>query len=145
LAYNQHSMKLFLFLSAFVIFGFLLPTKVYAQPVPPAAAAPCNNTGESGLKLTDCYKLNETQSVGSVFNEPAVLINLAVRIIFLLSGIILFVMIIYAGFLTISGGTKGQEQARQVVTSAVIGLIIVFSAYWIMQIIKLVTGTDIGF
>lgn len=110
-----------------------------------SSSTPCDNTGKTGLDLLSCYKLNATQSVGSVYKTPAVFVNLIVKIIFIISGIILFFMIIYSGFLFISGSTKGTEEAAKVMTNAVVGLIIVFSAFWIMQIIKLVTGADIGF
>jgi hypothetical protein len=111
----------------------------------PTSSSPCSHSDESGLDLFACFKLNASQSVASVYSNPAVFINLIVRIIFIASGIILFLMIIYSGFLFVSGSSKGMEEAQKVMTSAVVGFIIVFSAFWIMQIIKLVTGADIGF
>lgn len=115
------------------------------KPAPVGPSTPCDNSGKSGLNLIQCFKLNATQSVGDVYTQPAVLVNLVVKIIFIVSGIILFFMVIYSGFLFITGGTKGMEEAQKVMLSAVTGLIIVFCAFWIVQIIKLVTGADIGF
>lgn len=121
---------------------------IVAQPIPPAGATPCNDPGKSALDLASCYALNPFKgtTVADVFGStPSSLINLTVKVIFISSGIVLFFMLIYSGFLFISEGTKGQEQAQKVLTSATTGFVIVFSAYWIMQIIKLITGADIGF
>lgn len=105
----------------------------------------CTDSGSGGLNLIGCYKLNQYKTVASAYSSPAVLINLLVKVLFILAGIIVFFMIIYSGFLFISGGVKGQEKARDVIIAAVGGLLVMFSAYWILQIIKIVTGADIGF
>ncbi len=105
----------------------------------------CNNIGGQSLDLAGCYKLNSSETVANVFNSPAVMINLLVKVGFIFAGIICFILLIYSGYLFIFGGVKGQEQAGGVFSSMLIGLIIMFSAYWILQIIKIVTGADIGF
>lgn len=114
---------------------------------PTQPGGPCA-PGTAGVDLTNCYLLNSSTgaTVAGVFgSKPSSIVNLLVKVIFIASGIALFFMIIYSGFLFISGGTKGQEQAKNVMTSAIAGMIIVFSAYWIMQIIRIITGADIGF
>jgi RsiW-degrading membrane proteinase PrsW (M82 family) len=109
----------------------------------PKAYAACD-TSKDGLKLTDCLILNDKgQTVANVYKDPAFLINLVVRNLFIIAGIIIFFMIIYAGFLFVSEDKKGPDRAREVVTSAIVGFIIMFAAYWILQIIKLVTGADL--
>jgi len=131
----------------FAMFFFLVPmllptqTNVHAQ----TPSQPCDFSGAGGLNLSDCYKLNQNQTVASVYGTPSVIINIFVRVVFILAGIIIFFLLIYAGYLEIVGGVKGQEQAMGVFSTAVIGLIVMFSAYWILQIIQLVTGAKIGF
>jgi hypothetical protein len=112
----------------------------------PKVYAACD-PGKDGLKLTDCFYLNPTSktTVGAVYNTPTVLINLIVRNLFVVAGIILFFLIIYSGYQFISGGVKGQEQAKTTMTTAIGGFIVMFAAYWILQIIKVVTGADILF
>lgn len=112
----------------------------------PKAYAACD-PGKDGLKLTDCFYLNPSTktTVGSVYGTPTVLINLIVRNLFVLAGIILFLMIIYSGYQFISGGAKGHEQAKNTMTTAISGFIVMFAAYWILQIVKVVTGADILF
>jgi len=70
-------------------------------------------------------------------------VNLIVRNIFVIAGILLFFLIIYAGFLFITGNVKGKEKAKEVLEAALIGFLVMFGAFWILQIIKVVTGTDI--
>jgi len=72
-------------------------------------------------------------------------VNLVVRNIFIVAGLILFMLIIYSGFIFISGGEKEVTKAKDILTTAIIGLLIMFAAYWIVQIIKIVTGADILF
>lgn len=61
----------------------------------------------------------------------------------LLGGVIFFVLVIVAGFsyLQNSGSEDAHalEKWRQILTYGVIGLIIIFGAYWVLQIINFVT------
>jgi hypothetical protein len=134
--------RIWIWLSSMVLASVLLVSlivpKAFAQT--PAGCDP----GASGLDLSKCYKLNETKTVADVYKDPAFLVNLIVRNIFLLAGIILFFMIMYAGFLFITGSVKGKDQASKIMESAILGFVIMFAAFWIVQIVKIVTGTPIG-
>jgi hypothetical protein len=130
------------FLAIFVSFFLGLVTVL----PPKVAAADCTpGDGQTGVSLTDCFLLNPNEKVADVYSNPSVLINLLLNNIFIIGGFILFVMIMYSGFLYISGSTKGQEQAAKVLTTAVVGFIVMFSAFWILQIIQVVTGADLRF
>lgn len=63
--------------------------------------------------------------------------------ILLLSSIIFFILVIIAGLgVVMSAGSSDpqtQEKARSFLTYAVIGLIIIFSSYWILQLINVLT------
>lgn len=98
---------------------------------------------QSGLNLTDCLRLQGNQTVGSVYDSPAFLVNLIVRNLFIIAGVILFVMIIYAGFQYITN-PKGPDEAKSILTAAAIGLILMFAAYWVLQIVKIITGANVG-
>ena len=113
--------------------------QVYAQ---------CDTIGESnsgdGLNLGDCLKLNSGQTVSDVYKTPADLINVIVPNLFVVAGVLLFLMIVYAGFkFSMSGGSKGKEDSKDIIKSALIGFMVMFSAYWIIQIIQVVTGVTI--
>lgn len=100
-------------------------------------------TGSANLNLADCYALNANQTVSEVYTSPAVLVNLIVRNIFVVAGILLFFLFMYAGFLFITGNVKGKDKAKEVLEAALIGFFVMFAAFWILQIIKVVTGTNI--
>ena len=64
-----------------------------------------------------------------------------------IAGIILLFFMVFGGISMIAGaGSQNPEQVakgRQAVTSALIGFIIVFAAYWIVQLIEVLTGVKI--
>lgn len=100
--------------------------------------------GDITVNLVDRLKLGtSSQSVGDVYQTPADLINTIVPLMFIAGGIIFFILIIYGGFKFIQDDQKGPQEAQQVWTIAVVGLIVMFAAYWIVKIIQILTGTDI--
>lgn len=121
-----------------------LAAQVYAQAAEPAGDCV---PGADNLNLADCYYLNpETGTrVGDVYSTPADLVNILTQNIFIVAGIIFFVAIIFAGISYVREGQKGIETAKQVITTALVGLIVMISAYWIVQIMEIVTGTNIAF
>jgi hypothetical protein len=108
---------------------------------PTTVAAACQ-PGQAGFALSDCLTLTDGSRVSDTFKTPASMINLIVANVMILAGIIFFFMIIYSGYLLITGGTKGTDQAKQMLTTAVIGIVLMFSAYWIVQIVQYVTGVS---
>ena len=99
--------------------------------------------GEGGVNLGDCLQLSNDKTVSSVYDTPAFLVNLIVKNMFALAGIVLFVMLFIAGFKFITKGKEGVEDAKKILTASVVGFIIMFSAYWIVQIVSLMTGVNI--
>lgn len=63
------------------------------------------------------------------------------------AGIIMLFLLIFGGISMIAGaGRDNPEQAakgKQAATAALIGFIIIFAAYWIIQIIEKLTGLNI--
>lgn len=73
-------------------------------------------------------------------------INTLIPNIFVISGVIFFIIFIYAGFAMIAAGQAEPEKWKKiqaVMSSALVGLIIIFVAYWIIKIIEIVTGLNI--
>lgn len=103
------------------------------------------NPGQPNVNLGDCVALNETQSVGGVYNQPADLVNLVTRNIFIVAGIVIFFMILLAGYRYIEQGEKGAEQAKTIAGTALIGLIIMFCAYWAVRLLEIVLGQNLIF
>lgn len=64
--------------------------------------------------------------------------------IFPLVGIILLLFLASGGFdlMTSAGDAKKMEAGKEKLTSAIVGFIIVFAAYWIYRIIRFMFGID---
>ena len=61
------------------------------------------------------------------------------------AGIIAFLLFIGGGITMIAGAGKPQQQekSKSAITAGVIGLVLVVSAYWIIQILEIITGINI--
>lgn len=61
-----------------------------------------------------------------------------------IAGVVLLFFMVFGGFKMIqgAGNNNPQEaaQGKQAVTYAVIGFVLVFAAFWVIQLIELVTG-----
>lgn len=80
------------------------------------------------------------QSLGGLIS--AVLPN-----IYLVAGIIAFLLTIFSGLMFIINAGKGESESskkwQQALTASVAGLLIIFLSYWIIQIIEAITGVKI--
>lgn len=73
------------------------------------------------------------------------LLSIILPNIYILAGIIIFLYFIFGGFLIISGGgnPKNMDQGKEVITKAIAGFAIIFTSYWLIQIIEIITGIPI--
>lgn len=64
--------------------------------------------------------------------------------ILIIGGVVAFILVIIAGVGVISaagsGDSHGTENRKNFLVYAIIGLVIMFGAYWILQIINFITG-----
>ena len=78
------------------------------------------------------------------FRDIGSLVSVIVPNVFLLTGIIAFVLLILGGFGFIvgagAGDTKRMEQGKKGITGAVIGLLVIIGSFWIIQILEKLTG-----
>ncbi|MBI2611626.1 hypothetical protein HYW54_02650 [Candidatus Gottesmanbacteria bacterium] len=79
------------------------------------------------------------------FTTLASIINAAVPILFAFSGIALFIYLVWGGFdyLTSMGDPKKAEQGKNRITHAVVGFIIMFVAFWVVQVMDIFLGFEI--
>lgn len=73
------------------------------------------------------------------------IVNTIVPLIFVIAGITLFIMLI-AGGLTIftsAGNPEKMKQGQGRIVSALVGLIIIFAAYWIVQLVEYSLGLSL--
>lgn len=78
------------------------------------------------------------QSLGDVVSR-------ALAYILPLAGLILFGMILISGFqlLTSAGEPKKMDSAKQRLTWAIIGFVVLFVAFWLMKAIEFILGIKI--
>lgn len=77
--------------------------------------------------------------------EPNALVSRLIRLALIVAAVVFFFMLVIGGIKWIlSGGDKGKtEEARNQITAALVGLVIVFSAWAISQLINALFGVDI--
>lgn len=73
------------------------------------------------------------------------IISPALKIVYVLAGILLLVYLIMAGFQMMTGANdpKAKESAGKSITNAIIGFLILFVSYWLIQILEVVLGISI--
>ncbi len=91
--------------------------------------------------------LRPGKSISSVYGNLGVLVSVFIKNAYVLAGILLFLLLIFGGLGLImsagSGDAKKTAQGQQAITTALIGFLIIFASYWIIQIIETVTGLNI--
>ena len=73
------------------------------------------------------------------------LVSLFLKAAFVIAGILILVLFLVGGFSIIAGAGRDNpeaaEKGKSAITSAVIGFVVIFAAYWIIKIIEVITGT----
>jgi len=74
------------------------------------------------------------------------IIGQALTYVFAFAGVGLLLMIIGSGFTLMlsAGDPKKMEKGKQSLTNSIIGFILIFSAFWIVQILGIVFGWENG-
>jgi hypothetical protein len=64
---------------------------------------------------------------------------------YILAGLILFFYIFLGGFgiLTAAGNPEKLKEGQKTLTSALLGFLIIFGSYWLIQVIEVLTGIKI--
>lgn len=72
------------------------------------------------------------------FTDLASIVNNAIPMLFGIAGIILLAYILWGGFdfLTSMGDPKKAEAGKNKITAAIIGFLIIFVSFWIVQLVK---------
>lgn len=95
------------------------------------------------LSMVYAVDIGAIWKVNSRFDTLSGFVSFLLPILLLIAGIIFFVLFIAAGFTFLQNAGSEDAHAldkwKQILTAGVIGLIIIFGAYWVLQIINLVT------
>lgn len=87
-------------------------------------------------------QLNQAIGLNQNINSLGGIINVVIPYLFGAAGLLLLLYLIWGGFgYMLSGGDpKATESAKQKITNAVIGFVIIFVAYWLVQLLGIVLG-----
>ncbi len=114
----------------FTTYSLLLttPSFVYAQvPTPEAWSDRCQEGGVAKIQGFECIFTN------------------IVRVLTPIAGLLVFIMIIVGAFQLITAGGEAKEvqKARKTLTAAIAGLVLLIGIWFILLLIKTITGVDV--
>lgn len=99
------------------------------------------------FKIGEEYQLKPGLGIAERFEQLSDLTNPLLKNVYIFAGVILFFLLIGGGFTVIVGaGQDNPESAakgKKAITAALVGFLIIFTSYWILQIIDAITGLDI--
>ena len=122
-----------------IVIGFFVSQPVLAQET---SASVCN-----GIDPNDPYGLNCGKSTGLSDSDPRAVAGRIINVALSLLGVLATCLIIYAGFkwMTAGGNEDSAGEAKKILYSSVIGLLIILSAYslsnFIFDRLSAATGT----
>lgn len=101
----------------------------------------------AAVDIGQAFELAPSKGIESVFPNLGSLVSAILPNVYILAGILLFFLLIGGGLAIIAGGNDSDPrktgQGATAVTSALIGFLIIFTSYWIIQIVEAVTGLSI--
>lgn len=98
----------------------------------------------TGFNLGDKL-LFQGSAATSEYSSTSSLINNILPNVYIAGGVVIFFMIVFGGFTIIAGAGNPDKikDGTKTITSAIIGLLVLFASYWIIQIIQVITGVAI--
>lgn len=96
------------------------------------------------LAQIDFDKLNTAVGLDPKFKTVGDIVSALVPSLFVLAGFALLLYLVWGGFtlMTSGGDPKAIEGAKQKITHAVIGFVIVITAFWLVQLLGQILGIE---
>jgi len=96
------------------------------------------------FKIGEVLKFQDSNAESTYTSFGGLVSNILPNV-FIASGIIVLLLIIGGGLTMIlnSGNQDAQSNGKKIITGAIIGLVVLFASYWIVQIIQILTGVPI--
>lgn len=99
------------------------------------------------VEIGNVIKTKGSNTLAKDYSSISPLISSLLKNSLTIASIIFLFLLIFGGILYISSAGSGDEkkssQAKSALTSALIGFAVVFCAYFIIQIIEVITGVQI--
>jgi hypothetical protein len=84
------------------------------------------------------------QGAQDIADSPTAFLSAILPNIFTIAGLLLLVYLVAGGLMVIkSAGSEGKGKGKDAITNALVGFIIIFASYWIVQIVQIITGIPI--
>ena len=114
----------------------------------PGSCTPCSGTHQcicqSQLDWNDLLQtsLPNFFSASGTYSRTGDIVSALVNYLFPIAGLLLMLYLLYGGFvfLTSAGDPQKVQTAKGILTMAFIGFAIIFTSYWIVQIVSRVLG-----
>lgn len=123
-----------------ILFGILLSTVYYLLFTPYPAFAQVDIGKEFSPPLYNPDPNKGIEGVGT-------LVSTLLANAYIIAGVLLLLFILLGGLNMIAGaGSRDAQkaaQSKQAVTWAVLGFLIIFASYWIIQVVQTITGIKI--
>lgn len=76
---------------------------------------------------------------------PATIINALIPVIFIIAGLILLFLFVFGGFTIFSsaGNPEKIKKGTAMITSGLVGFLIIFAAYWIIELLQITLGITV--
>ena len=82
--------------------------------------------------------------VSSYADRPIALISDILPNVYVFASLILLAYLVFGGVMMItSAGADQTQKGQQIISNAIIGFLIVFASFWIIQIVQILTGVSI--
>ena len=99
------------------------------------------------LNIGQELKIKDGVVIEGVYSDLGKIVSTLLPNIYIFAGIVLFFLILISGLGIIlsasEGNTEENKKFKQVLFASIIGFLIIFLSYWIMQIVAKITGIDI--
>lgn len=100
----------------------------------------------AAINIGDAFKLGgQPISTKPGYHTVSGILNPVIKTVYVVSGVIILFGLIAGGLTMIAnaGNPEKQQQGSKTLTASVIGFLIVFSSYWIIQVIEVITSVSI--
>ena len=93
--------------------------------------------------------IGQNQGIGQAYPFRSIwgLISTILPNLYMAAGLILLFFLIFGGVMVILGAGKGEsqqaEKGKKIVTNTLIGFLVIFLSYWIIQLVEIITGVKI--
>jgi len=102
-------------------------------------------TDNTGIpKYSDITEIPSNAPIKNWTNIGDIISSLLTHI-FPIAGLLTFIYLIYGGFhlMIAQGDENGIKEAKAKITNALIGFLIIFLAYWIVQALEIILGAEL--